>query len=72
MATSGVTDVSDTWWSPTRRASGHRRFATLWTSPRTHQRASHRRPGVVALLEQLDDDPVLLCDCARGAAHHCD
>lgn len=29
------------------------------------------RRSIVATLVRLDDDPVLLCDCAEGAPHTC-
>jgi hypothetical protein len=31
----------------------------------------HRRHSIRATLERLDDDPVLLCDCADGEPHTC-
>ena len=31
----------------------------------------HRRHSIRATLRLLDDDPVLLCDCAEGAPHTC-
>jgi hypothetical protein len=39
---------------------------------RWHIRSSwHRSPSILSVLERLDDDPVLFCDCAEGAAHSC-
>lgn len=31
----------------------------------------HRAPSIITVLERLDDDPVLFCDCAESATHTC-
>lgn len=46
----------------------HRRHRWGWADVSTHLRLPR---SIVGTLVRLDDDPVLLCDCAEGSPHTC-
>ncbi len=48
----------------TRRADEAR---PRWNVPSSWTRG----PSIISVLQRLDDDPVLFCDCAEGVAHTC-
>ncbi|MCC5953254.1 MAG: hypothetical protein JJU45_14265 [Acidimicrobiia bacterium] len=55
--------------------NGHRAARRSRRPRRPHlrvwDRSRHRRQGLFATLVLLDDDPVLMCECADGEPHSC-
>jgi hypothetical protein len=66
VATPSVQPVATGTVSASGRHRPRRAWPAVW--PRL---TTNRDRSLAGTLRRLDDDPVLLCDCAEGAPHTC-